>query len=279
MPEGREGIVPPQEQKKSSEKNKQYEDLGEYQELVLDQPVYKREVYAEVIRALVKGGKDDGDRLVALGVELRHRNREYRYKETPEKKLSPEQKEQLMSTLKDRFEANMNRHEGIEWAQVEAKLKEASPEKLWSLNEMERTGGEPDVVEFLEETGEYEFWDCAKYIPESKRERICYDSNHEYLVNIRFNQYSGRTTRGNALSEAKKMGLGGILNEDQYRRQRKLNNYEGNGHAWIDTPQEIRKQGKVLYAFTDDGEVKIRFSNLESNPSTTYANFFGWMRI
>lgn len=154
------------------------------------------------------------------------------------KKLSPEQFNELISTLKARFEKNRNHHIGLEWANVRAKL-EADSEKLWSLNEMERTGGEPDVVGHNKETGEYIFYDCSAESPKGRRS-ICYD--REALESRKeFKPVN------NAIDMAADMGIE-ILTEEQYRELQKLGNFDAKTSSWLITPSEIRKLGGAIYA-------------------------------
>src|ERR1044072_241638 len=147
------------------------------------------------------------------------------------KKLSPEQREELLKTLKTRFEKNMNRHKGVNWSKVQAKL-EANPEKLWSLNEMEASGGEPDVVGFDKKTGEYVFYDCAAESPKGRRS-VCYD--REALEARKEHK-----PKDSAINMAAAMGVE-ILTEEQYRELQKLGNFDTKTSSWVMTPSEIRK--------------------------------------
>lgn len=152
--------------------------------------------------------------------------------------LSREQREELLSVLKDRFEKNMKRHQGLAWANVQAKL-EASAEKLWSLHEMERTGGEPDVVDHDQETGEYIFYDCSAESPAGRR-NVCYD--REAL--------DARKTfkpANNALDLAAAIGIE-LLTEKQYRQLQKLGAFDTKTSSWIQTPAAIRTLGGALFA-------------------------------
>ncbi|HEY7784311.1 MAG TPA: DUF4256 domain-containing protein [Pyrinomonadaceae bacterium] len=153
------------------------------------------------------------------------------------KQLSPEQREDLFKSLKARFEKNMNRHRGHEWAKVQAKL-EAKPEKLWSLNEMERTGGEPDVVGHDKKTGEYIFFDCAAETPNGRRS-LCYDRQA-------LESRKEHKPANNAIDMAAAMGIE-LLTEDQYRELQKLGNFDLKTSSWITTPAEIRKLGGALF--------------------------------
>jgi hypothetical protein len=158
------------------------------------------------------------------------------------KQLPPEQHEKLLSALKARFEKNMNRHKGIEWAKVQAKL-EASPdsyrdEKLWSLNEMERTGGEPDVVGYDKKTSEYIFNDCSAESPKGRRS-LCYDREaHEARKEFK--------PENNAVDMAAAMGIE-LLSEEQYRELQKLGNFDTKTSSWVKTPPGIRKLGGAIF--------------------------------
>ena len=151
--------------------------------------------------------------------------------------LSPEQREELLKTLKDRFEKNLNRHQGLEWAKVQARL-EANPEKLGSLHEMEKTGGEPDVVGHDQKTGEYLFYDCSAETPIDRR-NFCYD--REAL--------DARKTakpKNSAMDIATSMGIE-LLTEEQYRELQKLGNFDTKTSSWVKTPAEIRKLGGAIF--------------------------------
>ncbi len=153
------------------------------------------------------------------------------------KELSPEQREELLRALKARFEKNMNRHKGLEWAKVQAKL-EANTEKLWSLNEMERTGGEPDVVGHDKKTGEYIFYDCSAESPKGRRS-VCYD--REALESRKEHK-----PENNAIDMAAAMGIE-LLTEEQYRELQKLGNFDTKTSSWVKTPSDIRKLGGALF--------------------------------
>ena len=153
------------------------------------------------------------------------------------KKFSSEQQKELFSSLKARFEKNMNRHKGIEWAKVQAKL-EANPEKFWSLNEMERTGGEPDVVDYDKKTGEYIFYDCSAESPKDRRS-LCYD--HEAL-----NSRKEAKPKDSAVNMAAAMGIE-LLSEEQYRELQQLGECDTKTSNWIITPPAIRKLGGALF--------------------------------
>ena len=155
------------------------------------------------------------------------------------KKLTPAQQEELFSILKVRFGKNRNRHQGIEWAKVETKLKSpAGGEKLWSLSEMEKTGGEPDVVGYDKETDEYIFYDCSAESPGGRRS-FCYDS--EALASRKENK-----PKNNAMDIAAAMGIE-ILSEEQYRALQHLGNFDTKTSSWIKTPPGIRKLGGAIF--------------------------------
>ncbi len=172
------------------------------------------------------------------------------------KELSSAQREELISTLKTRFEKNMNRHKGLEWAKLQAKLDTATAgEKLWSLNEMERTGGEPDVVGIDKNTGEYIFYDCSAESPKGRRS-ICYD--HEALESRK--EFKPKDT---AMDMATAMGIT-ILTEEQYRELQKLGNFDTKTSSWVKTPSEIRKLGGALYCDCRYNHVFVYHNGAES---------------
>src|SRR5215207_7127773 len=158
-------------------------------------------------------------------------------KKSTEKELSSEQREELLKPLKARFQKNINRHKGLEWAQVQAKL-EANPEKLWSLNEMERTGGEPDVVGHDKRTGEYTFYDCSAESPKGRRS-LCYD--REALEGRKEHK-----PKDSAMDMAAAMGIE-LLTEEQYRELQKLGDFDTKTSSWVKTPSTIRKLGGALF--------------------------------
>ncbi len=170
------------------------------------------------------------------------------------KELSPEQREELLRVLKARFEKNMNRHKGIEWAKVQAKL-EANTEKLWSLNEMERTGGEPDVVGLDIKTSEYIFYDCSMESPKGRRS-VCYD---------REGQESRKDYKpeNNAIDMANAMRIE-LLTEEQYRELQKLGNFDTKTSSWVKTPSDIRKLGGALFADRRYGHVFVYHNSAPS---------------
>jgi len=153
------------------------------------------------------------------------------------KQLSAQQRDELLAALKARFEKNMGRHKGLEWAKVQAKL-ETNPEKLWSLNEMERTGGEPDVVGFDKKTGEYTFYDCSAESPRDRRS-ICYD--RDALEARKENK-----PKDSAVNMAAVMGIE-LLTEEQYRELQQLGNFDLKTSSWVQTPADIRKLGGALF--------------------------------
>src|ERR1700690_87974 len=153
------------------------------------------------------------------------------------KELSPEQRKELLGALKARFEKNRNRHQGLEWAQVQAKL-EANAEKLWSLSEMERTGGEPDVVGHDKKTGEYIFYDCSVESPRDRRS-LCYD--REALDSRKEHK-----PKDNAADMAAAMGIE-LLTEEQYRELQKLGDFDTKTSSWVKTPSTVRKLGGALF--------------------------------
>ena len=156
------------------------------------------------------------------------------------KELSRDQREELFTALKTRFEENMSRHEGHKWAEVQSRL-EAYPEKQWSLSEMERTGGEPDVVGFDEETGEYIFMDCSAQSPDGRR-NTCYDRKAQEV-----REKKGVHPAGNVVDMASNMGIE-LLSEEQYRGLQRLGEFDNKTQSWIRTPQEIRKLGGAIFA-------------------------------
>jgi hypothetical protein len=156
------------------------------------------------------------------------------------KDLSPEQLEELIRALKARFEKNMDRHKGLEWAKVQAKL-EANTEKLRSLNEMERTGGEPDVGGYNKKTDEYIFYDCSAESPKGRR-NVCYDREGQEA-----REKKGIHPEGNAIDMAADMGIE-LLTEEQYRELQKLGIFDTKTSSWVKTPSDIRKLGGAIFA-------------------------------
>jgi hypothetical protein len=170
------------------------------------------------------------------------------------KELSPEQREKLFSVLKARFEKNLNRHKNLEWAKVQAKL-EADAEKLWSLGEMERTGGEPDIVGFDEKTGEYIFYDCSAESPKGRRS-VCYDREAQ-------ESRKEHKPENNAVDMAAAMGIE-LLTEEQYRELQKLGNFDAKTSSWVKTPSDIRNLGGALFGDFRYGNVFVYHSGAQS---------------
>jgi len=173
--------------------------------------------------------------------------------EHEKRELSLEQREELLRALKARFEKNMNRHKGIEWTKVEAKL-EVNTEKLWSLNEMERTGGEPDVVGHDNVTGEYIFYDCSAESPKGRRS-VCYDG--EALESRKEHK-----PKNSAIDMAVAMGID-LLTEEQYRELQKLGDFDMKTSSWVKTPSEIRKLGGAIFADLRYGNVFVYHNGAE----------------
>jgi hypothetical protein len=175
---------------------------------------------------------------------------------TSKKKLSPEKREELLGVLKARFEKNMNRHKGLAWASVEARLDaSASGEKLWSLHEMESTGGEPDVVGYDKKTGEFIFYDCSAESPTGRRS-LCYD--REALAARKENK-----PKNSAQGMAAEMGIE-ILTEEQYRELQKLGKFDTKTSSWIQTPANIRKLGGAIFGDFRYDQVFIYHNGAES---------------
>jgi hypothetical protein len=170
------------------------------------------------------------------------------------KQFSPEQREELLRALKGRFEKNMNRHKGLEWPEVQAKLK-ANVDKLWSLNEMERTGGEPDVIGRDKNTGEYIFFDCSAETPKG-RTSVCYD--REGLESRK--EHKPKDT---AMDMAAAMGVE-LLTEEQYLDLQKLGNFDAKTSSWVKTPADIRKLGGALYCDRRYGRVFVGHNGAQS---------------
>ena len=170
------------------------------------------------------------------------------------RELSPAQREELLRALKARFEKNMTRHQGLEWAKVQAKL-EGNTEKLWSLHEMERTGGEPDVVGHDKKTGEYIFFDCSVQSPKG-RTSLCYD--HEALESRKEHK-----PKNSAMDMAKAMGIE-LLTEQQYQELQKLAEFDTKSSSWVKTPAEMRKLGGALFGDRRFGRVFFYHNGAES---------------
>ena len=174
--------------------------------------------------------------------------------ETNKKELSLEQQEDLLGTLQARFEKNMLRHQGLEWGKVHAKL-EVQPEKLWSLNEMERTGGEPDVVSYDGVKDEYTFYDCVAETPKGRRS-VCYDL--EALESRKKHK-----PENNAMDMATAMGIE-ILTEEQYRALQKIEAFDKKTSSWVQTPADIRKLGGALFCDFRYGHVFVYHNGADS---------------
>jgi Protein of unknown function (DUF4256) len=170
------------------------------------------------------------------------------------RQLSPKQREELLRTLKARFEKNLNRHEGLDWAKVQAKL-EASADKLWSLNEMERTGGEPDVVGQDKKTGEYLFYDCSAQSPKG-RTSLCYD--REALDSRKEHK-----PKNNARDMAVAVGIE-LLTEAEYQELQKLGEFDTKSSSWVKTPAVMRKLGGALFGDRRFGRVFFYHNGAES---------------
>src|SRR5438132_5715923 len=170
------------------------------------------------------------------------------------KALSPEEREALLKILKSRFEKHPNRHQGLEWARVKARL-EANAEKLWSINEMESTGGEPDVVGHDKKTGEYVFYDCSAESPKG-RTSVCYD--REGLESRKEHK-----PKNNAIDRAAAMGIE-LLTEEEYQELQKLGNFDTKTSSWVKTPSDIRKLGGALYCDRRYGRVSVGHNGAQS---------------
>ena len=183
------------------------------------------------------------------------------------KQLSAKQQEELLDTLKARFEKNKNRHKGIEWVKVQTKL-ETDAGKLWSLHEMERTGGEPDVVGYDKKTDEYIFYDCSEESPKGRRS-VCYD--HEALESRKEHK-----PKNSAVEMASAMRIE-LLTEEQYRELQKLGKFDTKTSSWMKTPLDIRKLGGAIFADFRYGSVFVYHNGAESY----YAGraFRGWLRV
>src|ERR1700724_3270941 len=170
------------------------------------------------------------------------------------KEFSTKQREELLNTLTARFEKNINRHKGLEWAKVQAKL-EANTEKLWSLSEMERTGGEPDVVAHDKKTGEYIFYDCSAESPKGRRS-VCYD--REALESRKEHK-----PEDSAIGMAGAMGIE-VLTEEQSRELQKLGDFDTKTSSWVKTPSDVRKLGGALFCDRRYNTVFVYHNGAES---------------
>lgn len=181
--------------------------------------------------------------------------------------LTPEQQSALLATLKARFEKNMSRHPGLEWSTVQARLA-AHPEKLWSLGEMERTGGEPDVVGFDKKTSEYIFFDCCEESPAGRRS-VCYD--REGLVSRKEHR-----PQNSAVDMAAAMGIE-LLTQEQYQELQQLGSFDVKTSSWIKTPSNIRKLGGALFCDRRYDHVFIYHNGAQSYYAAR--GFRGWVRV
>ncbi len=188
-------------------------------------------------------------------------------KTSNKKELSEEQREKLLKVLKARFEKNMNRHKGIAWADVQAKL-EANAQKLWSLYEMERTGGEPDVAGHDKKTGTYIFYDCSPESPKG-RTNVCYDREAQ-------DARKENKPKNNAIDMAAAMGVE-LLGEEQYRELQKLGDFDTKTSSWVKTPSDIRKLGGAIFADRRYGKVFVYHNSAPSYYSTRA--FRGLLRV
>lgn len=170
------------------------------------------------------------------------------------KKLPAQQQEKLLSALEVRFEKNMSRHKGLEWTKVRARL-EDDPEKLWSLNEMEQTGGEPDVVGYDKKTGEYVFCDCSPESPKDRRS-FCYDRQA-------LDSRKEHKPKNSAMDMAETIGVE-LLTEDEYHELQKLGTFDTKTSSWLKTPSEIRKLGGALFGDRRFGRIFVYHNGAES---------------
>jgi hypothetical protein len=187
--------------------------------------------------------------------------------ENQKRELSPEQREELLRVLKARFEKNMNRHKGLEWAKVMIRL-ETNTEKLWSLNEMERTEGEPDVVGHDNNTGEYIFYDCSVESPKGRRS-VCYD--REALESRKANK-----PENSAIDMAAAMGIE-LLTEEEYRELQELGNFDTKTSSWVKTPANIRKLGGAIFCDRRYDTIFVYHNGAEAYYGTR--GFRGWLRV
>lgn len=183
------------------------------------------------------------------------------------KELSPDRREALLGALQGRFAQNMNRHQGLQWDQVQARL-EANPPKLWSLGQMESTGGEPDVVGQDEKTGEFIFYDCSAETPKGRR-GVCYDREGQ-------ESRKEHKPEHNATDMAAAMGIE-LLGEEQYRALQKLGNFDAKTSSWLKTPAAIRKRGGALFGDFRYGHVFVYHNGAPSYYSSRA--FRGSLRV
>lgn len=173
---------------------------------------------------------------------------------TNQKKLTPDQQEKLFAVIKNRFEKNKSRHQNLEWYNVQLKL-EANSKKLWSLNEMERTGGEPDVVDYNENTGEYIFYDCSPESPKGRRS-LCYDREA-------YENRKEHKPKNNIIDFAREMGVE-LLTEDQYKFLQQLGGVDLKTSSWVSTPEKIRKLGGAIFCDRRYDTVFVYHNSAES---------------
>ena len=183
------------------------------------------------------------------------------------KKLSADQAKELIKTLKTRFEKNMGRHKGIEWSKVQARL-EAKPEKLWSLDGMEETGGEPDVVGQDKKTGEFIFFDCAAETPKGRRS-VCYDREG-------WESRKEHRPENTAIDMATEMGIE-LLDEEQYMQLQQLGKFDTKTSSWLKTPPEVRKLGGAIFADYRFGRVFVYHNGAQSYYGVR--GFRGWLKV
>ena len=182
-------------------------------------------------------------------------------------KLSAKQRDELLKALKARFEKNMNRHKGLDWAKVQARL-ESNPEKLWSLNEMEKTGGEPDVVGHDHKTGEYVFFDCSAETPKG-RVSVCYDREG-------WESRKEHRPKNTAMDMATTMDID-LLTEEQYLELQKFGNFDTKTSSWVKTPSDIRKLGGALYCDRRYSRIFTGHNGAQSYYAAR--GFRGWLRV
>jgi hypothetical protein len=183
------------------------------------------------------------------------------------KELSAKQRDELLGTLKARFEKNMGRHKGLEWAKVQARL-EASSQKMWSLSEMENTGGEPDVVGLDKKTGEYVFYDCSAQSPKG-RTSLCYDGEA-------LDSRKEHKPKSSAMDMAAAIGIE-LLTEEQYLELQKLGEFDTKSSSWLKTPPEMRKLGGALFGDRRFGRVFFYHNGAESYYGGR--GFRGWLKV
>ncbi len=171
------------------------------------------------------------------------------------KAVSREHRDKLLGELKTRFEKNMNRHKGLKWTDVEVRLEKASPGKLWSLNEMEATGGEPDIIGYDKKTGEFIFYDCSAESPKGRRS-TCYDPQS-------LESRKEHKPKNSAIGMATDMGVS-MLTEAQYRELQKLGEFDLKTSTWVETPDDIRKRGGAVFCDRRYGHIFLYHNGAES---------------